>query len=182
MDGKDYTLQTDTEEIYAMPFFAKLLVDDVGRSTEWYVEALGFRALFVMPHQSTGEPYMAHLRRGKYQDIMLVHGVCNHNRDIEGIVLTFSFGENIDAFAYGANEAGAEVVGGPANTSWNTREVTLRDPDGYLLTFTHGPRADISFENVVESISDELDRVDLPTTLIERPKGSKDGKHGKHDA
>lgn len=177
MDGKDYTLQTDTEEIYAMPFFAKLLVADVGRSTEWYVEALGFRALFVMSHPSTGEPYMAHLRRGKYQDIMLVHGVCNHNRDIEGIVLTFSFGENIDAFAYGAKEAGAEVVGGPANTSWNTREVTLRDPDGYLLTFTHGPRADISFENVVESISDELDRVELPTTLIERPKGGKDGKH-----
>jgi uncharacterized glyoxalase superfamily protein PhnB len=153
MCAKDYTLDIASEEIYPMPFFVKLTVADVGRATEWYVGALGFRALFVMRDPSTGRATTSHLRRERYQDILLVRGEHKKGRSDDGMTMNLSLPGGIDDLAERASKAGAEVVKWPADTPWNTREVTFRDPDGYLLTFTSGPVAERTFDEVVGSMS-----------------------------
>ena len=137
-----------------MPFFVKLKVADVERSTEWYVRALGFRALFVMSHPETGKPITSHLRRAKYQDILLVPGA--RGSGDEGCVMNMSLDGSPDELARAALPSGVEPVEGPANTPWNTREVTFKDPDGYLLTFTGGPVAKRTFDDVVGSASSRM--------------------------
>jgi hypothetical protein len=53
-------------------------------------------------------------------------------------------------------KAAASVVGKYrglwAWPAWNTREVTFRDLDGYLLTFTFGPLKNKSFDEVIGSM------------------------------
>lgn len=152
MSDADFTLDIGSDEIYPMPLFVKLSVEDVGRATDWYVEALGFKALFVMRAPGSGAAMMSHLRMKKYQDIMLVSAGPETARGAEGIAVTLNFAGDIDGFAARAAEAGAEVVAGPADTAWNTREVTFRDLDGYLLTFTFGPLKNKSFDEVIGSM------------------------------
>lgn len=38
-----------TEEIYPMPSFPTLIVTDLGASSEFYQETLGFKHVFTMP-------------------------------------------------------------------------------------------------------------------------------------
>lgn len=68
--GSAATEGIDTE-IYAMPGFVTLQVDDLARSTRWYVEGLGFVVLAEIPGPG-GTPVLVHLRRHRYQDILLV--------------------------------------------------------------------------------------------------------------
>jgi catechol 2,3-dioxygenase-like lactoylglutathione lyase family enzyme len=152
--SKDYTLDISNDEIYPMPFFVKLKVSDVERSTEWYARALGFRALFVMSHPVTGRPVTSHLRRARNQDILLVPGA--RGSGDEGCDIYLNLDGSVDELAASARAAGAEPSEGPADTPWNTREVTFKDPDGYLLTFTTGPVVKRTFDDVVGSISDRM--------------------------
>jgi len=56
------------EDFYPMPMFINLEVADLPASVDWYQRALGFRVVFEGP---PGEPPMAHLRRDRYQDLLL---------------------------------------------------------------------------------------------------------------
>jgi catechol 2,3-dioxygenase-like lactoylglutathione lyase family enzyme len=57
-------------DIYAMPGFVTFQIDDLARSTRWYVEGLGFVVLAEIPGPG-GTPVRVHLRRHRYQDILL---------------------------------------------------------------------------------------------------------------
>jgi len=57
--------------VYPMPMFARLAMSDLQASVAWYTEALGFGVVFVGP-EIDGRPLMAHLRRRRYQDLLLV--------------------------------------------------------------------------------------------------------------
>src|SRR5262249_50155191 len=59
--------------IYVMPAFATLTVSDLAASRRWYVEGLGFAVLAEVPGPS-GEVALVHLRRWRYQDLLLVCG------------------------------------------------------------------------------------------------------------
>src|SRR5438132_972220 len=59
------------EDIYPMPAFAQLQVADLDRATRWYTNILGFRVIFAMPGHD-GSPQLIHLRRSRYQDLLLV--------------------------------------------------------------------------------------------------------------
>ena len=56
------------EDFYPMPMFINLEVADLPASVDWYQRALGFRVVFEGP---PGGPSMAHLRRDRYQDLLL---------------------------------------------------------------------------------------------------------------
>src|SRR5215472_2998249 len=58
-------------EIYPMPMFATLSVADVAAVSAWYQAALGFGVVFSMLGPA-GTPALVHLRRHKYQDVLLV--------------------------------------------------------------------------------------------------------------
>src|SRR5919202_6523945 len=57
-------------EVYPMPFFATLECEDVTSTVAWYRDALGFGVMFTGP-EIAGQPSLVHLRRRKYQDLLL---------------------------------------------------------------------------------------------------------------
>ncbi|MFC6725886.1 VOC family protein, partial [Halobium palmae] len=57
--------------------------------------------------------------------------------------------ESVDDVVARAEREGVSAVGGPGETGWNTRELTVRDPDGYELVFSEVVDADRSFGDVV---------------------------------
>jgi uncharacterized glyoxalase superfamily protein PhnB len=135
---------TRMEEYYPMPAFAQLQVADLDQATRWYIDVLGFRSIFTMPGPG-GAPLLAHLRRSRYQDLLLVRARMPRAPGVPagvGVALYFQFEESfeaLDALAERARQAAGGSVEGPANTPWNTREAQFLDPDGYRLVFTKGP-------------------------------------------
>ncbi len=144
-----------TEEIYPMPSFPTLIVNDLGASSNFYQNVLGFKHIFTMPGPG-GQPVLVHLRWIKYADLLIAKP-----RDDQalsgakgiGVSLNFPmferFDGDIDAFAKQAREKGANVTG-PIDQPWNVRELTVMDPDGYKLIFTSPINIGLGFDKVIE--------------------------------
>lgn len=130
-------------EVYPMPMFVTIAAADVAGAAAWYDQALGFAAMFTAPGPP-GQPSMVHLRRRKYQDVLLVPGRSGGAGPAPGLTVTFMAGEDVDALAARAravSAVGASAVEGPFDTPWNTRDLRIVDPDGHRLVFT-SPRAE----------------------------------------
>lgn len=137
MDNADFkqTLNAQ-EEIYPMPVFCTLTVKNVEESLNWY-NALGFRSIFSLHDLDTKELCFAHLRRYKYQDILLIKGESDKINNGHGIAITFQAWTDIDMLTKKGRENGLCIRIEPHNTLWNTRDVTFEDKDGYNITFTY---------------------------------------------
>jgi uncharacterized glyoxalase superfamily protein PhnB len=124
------------EEFYPMPLFVKLSVRDVAASAEWYGEALGFRSVYALAGEG-GRQVMVHLRLARYQDLMLIAESADPPGSAkgQGVVINLACEGDVDRLAQRARSVGSKVEG-PADTAWNAREITVADPDGYLLTFS----------------------------------------------
>ena len=124
--------------IYVMPCFVTLAVSNLELAQRWYIDGLGFALLAAVPG-SSGEVALIHLRRWRYQDLLLVparHPLPSTPTD-RGIRLTFSaHGTDLDALVASARATGGGSVEGPTATPWNTLDVLARDPDGYEVVFT----------------------------------------------
>jgi hypothetical protein len=117
-------------EIYPMPMFLRLEVGDLARSRAFYTEALDFIELAVLPGSN-----LVHLRRWRYQDILIVPAR-GPVRAAVGLGLSLAATlDELPALAERARAAGAPVVG-PVDTPWNTTDVTATDPDGLPVTYT----------------------------------------------
>lgn len=145
------------EEIYPMPLFPTLIVDDVEVSSMFYQNALGFKHIFTMPGPD-GKPSLVHLRWVKYADLLITKS--RGGRELTGpkglgVSLNFNmlehFNGDMDAFAKYARENGANVTG-PIDQPWNVREVTVLDPDGYKLIFSMPINLNLSFDEVIERV------------------------------
>jgi catechol 2,3-dioxygenase-like lactoylglutathione lyase family enzyme len=141
--------------IYPMPMFLRLEVADLARSRAFYTGALDFVELAVLPGPG-GEPFLVHLRRWRYQDILVVPAR-GPVRPALGLGLALAAEHDaLAGLAERARAAGAEVEG-PVDTPWNTTDVTVTDPDGLRITYTaRRPegRRDAEFERMM---------TDLPT-------------------
>ncbi len=137
------------EEFYPMPMFVKLLVRDVAASAEWYRDALGFRSVYALAGDNSAQ-IMNHLRLGRYQDLMLIAQpqILGEASKGQGVVINLTIEKGIDDLAQRARSMGAKVEG-PTETAWNTQEVTIADPDGYMLTFSQVVDADRAFSDVM---------------------------------
>lgn len=150
-----------TEEIYPMPSFPILMVEDLEASSGFYQNALGFKQIFTMPGPG-GQPALVHLRWVKYADLLIARPR-DGKQLLEpkglGVSLNFNifdhFGGDIDAFAKHARENGADVSG-PINQPWNVREVTVIDPDGYKLIFTVPLNINLGFDQMLEQASNKI--------------------------
>jgi catechol 2,3-dioxygenase-like lactoylglutathione lyase family enzyme len=148
------------EEIYPMPFFATLIVNDLEASSVFYQNVLGFKHIFSMPGPG-GQTVLVHLRWVKYADLLLTKPRDNSESAASkgaGISLNFGildrFDGDIDAFAQHAREHGANVSG-PIDRPWNVREVTVLDPDGYRLVFTVPININMKFDEMLERVQKE---------------------------
>lgn len=142
-------------EFYPMPFFVQLIVHDLGASSRWYQDALGFRSVYAMPGPD-GALRMVHLRLGRYQDLMLMPDPPDTSLPSaqrgKGVNICLSIEGGIDALAARAKAAGAQVVAGPVDRPWNVRELTVQDPDGYRLTFSQVIDATRDFGDVMSGV------------------------------
>ncbi len=128
--------------IYGMPMFVTLVVADLDRTTSWYVDGLGFIRLFTIPGPSG--PLIVHLRRWQFQD-MLVRPSSETVSPGNGSMISFAaMFDELDDLAARARALGGGRVEGPADTPWNTRDLTTVDPDGNVVVFTAARPADRS--------------------------------------
>ena len=127
-------------DVYPMPVFVTINTPDVSRMASWFRDALGFGVMFVGPDSGDG-PTMVHLRRMKYQDVLIAAGL-EHNIDRDrSLTVTFQAMTDTEVDLLAEQAAGHGDVEGPYDTPWNTREVTVIDPDGHHFVFT-GRRTD----------------------------------------
>ncbi len=138
-EGFEVPVPEIDREIYAMPMFATLPVRDLDASRAWYA-ALGFVELAVMPG-SDGSPQLVHLRRYRYQDLLLVLA---EDGDTSGSArISFAHSgpvEELDDVAATLREIAAGEVAGPRTMPWRAVELESRDPDGHLVVLTAPPQ------------------------------------------
>ena len=115
-----------------MPAFASLEVADLEASTRWYVEGLGFEILAELPGPE-GRSALVHLRRERYQDLLLVAAGDGRPR----LGLNFAAGdEDLEARAAALAGSAGGSHEGPRRTPWNTLDLVAHDPDGNRVTLT----------------------------------------------
>ena len=136
------------EDFYPMPMFMNLEVTDLSLSAEWYQQALGFRIVYSGP---PGASTLIHLRRERYQDILLIPTQENSlSRRGRGVTIQFQAGGvGVEEIARQARAVGAVDVEGPVERPWNVRDVTIYDPDGYRLRFSEPVDITRSFEDAM---------------------------------
>jgi uncharacterized glyoxalase superfamily protein PhnB len=124
-----------------MPSFPTLAVRDIEASSRWYQEALGFQHVFTIPGPGGG-PVLVHLRWAKYADVLLRKESAAPGPAPKGLGIALSFAVfegKVDDVADRARRSGARLETEPKNQPWNARDFSIKDPDGFLLTFTQGP-------------------------------------------
>jgi catechol 2,3-dioxygenase-like lactoylglutathione lyase family enzyme len=122
-----------SRDIYGMPAFVTLTVTHLDRTVDWYVNGLDFVVLFTMPGPS-GSPALIHLRRWRYQDILVRPGEASGGG--EWTIGVMATRQQLDGLAERARAHGGGVVHGPVDTPWNTRDLRVTDPDGYTVVYT----------------------------------------------
>ena len=145
-------------EYYPMPGFPTLAASDLARSRLFYVEGLGFKHIFSIPGPD-GQPVLEHIRFCRYADLLLEplpRGAEEHpGLRGKGVRLTFSLplaGRQAEEMARRARELGA-LVEGPVERPWNTRDVVVQDPDGYVLVFTEPVDVTATFDDILGNIA-----------------------------
>lgn len=142
--------------VYAMPVFATVAATDVETTAAWFRDALGFGIMFVAPG-SEGTPSMVHLRRARYQDLMVIPAVGTPAPG-SAVTITFQAGDaaEVDRLAEGARAVDPDAVEGPHDTPWNTHELTVTDPDGNRFAFTgRGTQPTEDFSVITRRLSGE---------------------------
>ena len=167
--------------IYGMPMFATLQARDLAATVSWYTDGLGFINLFTMPGPD-GAPLLVHLRRWQFQDLLVrpARGPATPgDRPARGPAtpgstcqLSFAavYGE-LDALAERARAHAAGRVDGPADTPWNTRDLTATDPDGQVVVFTAArppELADPAFTERMRRTQPDTTRASRHTGQVER--------------
>jgi len=151
-------------EIYPMAMFPTFEVADIRESIDWYTNVMGFVLIYEMP-EPDGKAYIAHVRKDRHQDIMLIGRSEGKYDDVvkkgAGVSITFQFAGSddgpqlsIDDYASQIRGAGANVLEGPVNRPWNTRELIVADPDGYRLIFSAPGR-----EAIKKDFSETMNKV-----------------------
>ncbi|HDG9471627.1 TPA: VOC family protein [Staphylococcus aureus] len=133
-------------EFYQMPMFNKVLVQDIEKAEKWYEKTLGFKSVFKFRNDKN-EVLMNHLRLEKYQDLMLISQT------------DFEVGNSIylnilvkDIEEKSQNISQKFIVSQLEEQPWNAKEMTIKDPDGHLITLTQSNISDTDFEKLMKKL------------------------------
>ncbi|HEY9643950.1 MAG TPA: VOC family protein [Coleofasciculaceae cyanobacterium] len=141
-----------SEEFYPMPLFVRMFVRDVAVSAQWYANAFGFRSVYALSDVN-GRQTMNHIRLAKYQDLMLLAQPQDTTDEPSSrLSLSFSYDGSLGALAQRALSAGA-TVGGPTVMPYNAYELTVIDPNGFILIFSQLINVDRPIADIRSSIN-----------------------------
>lgn len=133
-------------DFYIMPTFNKIMVNNITESSNWYENFLGFTSLFKFKNEKN-EVIMDHLRRSKYQDIMLIQA--NNFTVGNGLRLNLSV-NNIEEIEQKLTKN--DIIEPMIAQPWNAIELTIKDCDGYLITLTQATiEQPQDFDTVIEN-------------------------------
>ena len=121
--------------IYPMPAFVSLTAGDIGATVRFFTEALDFAVMFSGP-EIDGVPMLVHLRRARYQDVLVRQGDGGGTAGSPVVAFAAADAAAVDALGARVAAAGGTIVSPAADTPWQTRELTVADPDGHRFTFT----------------------------------------------
>ena len=134
-------------EFYQMPMFNKVLVKDIEKAEKWYEKTLDFKSVFKFRNDKN-EVLMNHLRLEKHQDLMLISQT------------DFEVGNSIylnilvkDIEVKSQNISQKFIVNQLEEQPWNAKEMTIKDPDGHLITLTQSNISDTDFEKLMKQTS-----------------------------
>lgn len=117
-------------DFYPMPLFVKIETANLSDSTDWYQDKLGFISVFDFSNEE-GTIVMSHLRRKKYQDLMLIQTDQPETKD--SIIINLNV-ENINEIRCKMNQY--EIVDDLKKQPWNALEITIRSFEGTMITLT----------------------------------------------
>jgi catechol 2,3-dioxygenase-like lactoylglutathione lyase family enzyme len=112
-----------------------LLVDDVGGTTDYYREALGFEtSLFELnpAHYGYASRDGCHLHFARFEG---ARSRPNHKEAPPDMFDAYFWVDDVDALHEELVGRGAELLHGPVNQEYGLREIRVRDPNGYVLAF-----------------------------------------------
>jgi uncharacterized glyoxalase superfamily protein PhnB len=127
------------QDVYPMPMFVTLEQPDLDAAIAWYRDALGFAAMFVA-RGSDGRASLAHLRRARYQDLLLVPGAAATGERLSIGLRADGDPAALADRARAIAAVGASAIEGPLDTPWNSTDVRVTDPAGHKLVLT-APRS-----------------------------------------
>jgi predicted enzyme related to lactoylglutathione lyase len=107
-----------------------LAVQDLARSTRFYVEVLGFQ---LDPVDAKGWSFLSldsfKLMLGECADEIAATETGNHSWFVRLMI------EDLDEYHRVISSRGAEVIAEPADKRWGLREFVIRTPDGHRIMF-----------------------------------------------
>jgi catechol 2,3-dioxygenase-like lactoylglutathione lyase family enzyme len=122
------------ETLRLRAFEPSLTVNNIERSMRFYTGVLGFIAIEEMTDGAV------------LQGVLLKAGVCTlglsqddwakgrNRKKGEGVRLWCKTAQDIDAMAKRIKAAGGRLADKPKNEPWGVRSLSVKDPDGFLLT------------------------------------------------
>lgn len=123
--------------VYPMPAYVTFTVTDMAASIRWYVDGLGFTVVASLATRD-GALGVTHLRREKYQDLVLVPARGAVRVPLgRGVRISFAAGGvDLVEIADRARAVGGGTIVGPAAAPWSTHDLVATDPDGYTVVLT----------------------------------------------
>jgi uncharacterized glyoxalase superfamily protein PhnB len=134
-------------EFYQMPMFNKILVQDIEKAEKWYEKTLGFTSVFKFRNDKN-EVLMNHLRLEKYQDLMLIS---SNDSQVGNSIFLNLLVKDIEDKAQTISQK--FIVSELQEQPWNAKEMTIKDPDGHLITLTQSNITDTEFEMLMNQTS-----------------------------
>ena len=107
-----------------------LAVQDLARSTRFYIEVLGFQ---LDPVDAKGWSFLSmdsfKLMLGECADEIAATETGNHSWFVRLMI------EGLDEYHRVISSRGAEVIAEPGDKRWGLREFVIRTPDGHRIMF-----------------------------------------------
>ena len=134
-------LHEAARQLSATELAAALTVKDLGASTRWYQEVVGFA--LDRRHDREGRLIAVSLRAGQVRLLLSQDDGAAGPERVKGggFSLQITTTQDIDAVAAGIVARGGALESPPITMPWGVRVFRLRDPDGYRFTFSSPPTA-----------------------------------------
>ncbi|TDQ66869.1 hypothetical protein ATL17_0875 [Maritalea mobilis] len=118
-------------DLYPMPSYIQLTTPNPEETANWFVKTLGFGIMFANQPDPEAPPMLVHLRRRKYQDVLLVPG------DPQPTAITYDASGELNALAQRIEENWQHS--GITTEGLAPPMLSVTDPDGNKFTFFDKP-------------------------------------------